>query len=236
METKSGIVLRSIFAILASFIFGIGRVVYADNSIAGMWQKPGEFLLIFACTGILFYLALLVMELLLDTQELKKTLASITEHKFFLPSIMLILAVLYGICYLTYFPGIFGYDIDQQTWQITGSVPWNNHHPVLHTLIWKVFYDLEKDSGERTNEINNPEYREVILKMQREQLRWYQGTCDVVPLDFDARFNKEMLFAMAKAQCDTEEELEVVRESVMAGDKMPFVFEKLRLFREGKKN
>ena len=98
------------------------------------------------------------------------------------------------------------------------------------------FYDLEKDPGERTNEINNPEYREVILKMQREQLRWYQGTCDVVPLDFDARFNKEMLFAMAKAQCDTEEELEVVRESVMAGDKMPFVFEKLRLFREGKKN
>ena len=149
METKSGIVLRSIFAILASFIFGVGRVVYADNSIAGMWQKPGEFLLIFACTGILFYLVLLCLELLLDAQELKKTLVSITEHKFFLPSIMLILAVLYGICYLTYFPGIFGYDIDQQTWQITGSVPWNNHHPVLHTLIWKAFYDLEKVTGFR---------------------------------------------------------------------------------------
>lgn len=149
METKSGIVLRSIFAILASFIFGVGRVVYADNSIAGMWQKPGEFLLIFACTGILFYLVLLCLELLLDAQELKKTLASITEHKCFLPSIMLILAVLYGICYLTYFPGIFGYDIDQQTWQITGSVPWNNHHPVLHTLIWKAFYDLEKATGVR---------------------------------------------------------------------------------------
>ncbi|MBQ5375695.1 MAG: hypothetical protein IIU45_02380, partial [Lachnospiraceae bacterium] len=127
METKSGIVLRSIFAILASFIFGVGRVVYADNSIAGMWQKPGEFLLIFACTGILFYLVLLCLELLLDAQELKKNLVSITEHQYFLPSIMLILTVLYGICYLTYFPGIFGYDIDQQTWQITGSVPWNNH-------------------------------------------------------------------------------------------------------------
>lgn len=177
METKSGIVLHSIFAILASFIFGVGRVVYADNSIAGMWQKPGEFLLIFACTGILFYLVLLVMELLLDAQEakteldmsggsdaeaenvisekaglastVKKNLVSITEHKCFLPSIMLILAVLYGICYLTYFPGIFGYDIDQQTWQITGSVPWNNHHPVLHTLIWKAFYDLEKATGVR---------------------------------------------------------------------------------------
>ena len=180
METKSGIVLRSIFAILASFIFGVGRVVYADNSIAGMWQKPGEFLLIFACTGILFYLALLVMELVLDSTKqddelpesdmsggsdteaenvmpdkaglastVKKNIVSITEHKYFLPSIMLILAVLYGICYLTYFPGIFGYDIDQQTWQITGSVPWNNHHPVLHTLIWKAFYDLEKATGVR---------------------------------------------------------------------------------------
>lgn len=173
METKSGIVLRSIFAILASFIFGVGRVVYADNSIAGMWQKPGEFLLIFACTGILFYLVLLCLELFFDKNELeipegadaedvnglsekagfsstvKKTLAGITEHKFFLPFIMLVLSVLYGICYLTYFPGIFGYDIDQQTWQITGSVPWNNHHPVLHTLIWKVFYDLEKVTGVR---------------------------------------------------------------------------------------
>jgi len=177
METKSGIVLRSIFAILASFIFGVGRVVYADNSIAGMWQKPGEFLLIFACTGILFYLVLLVVELVLDREggsdaesqmlsegrpedeveraeenvsvEKKCLLRDLVYDKWFASIVMLTLVVLYAVCYLTYFPGIFGYDIDQQTWQITGSVPWNNHHPVLHTLIWKAFYDLEKATGVR---------------------------------------------------------------------------------------
>jgi len=122
-----------------------------------MWQKPGEFLLIFACTGILFYLVLLVVELVLDreggsdaeSQMKKRLLRDFVYDKRFASIVMLTLVVLYAVCYLTYFPGIFGYDIDQQTWQITGSVPWNNHHPVLHTLIWKAFYDLEKVTGVR---------------------------------------------------------------------------------------
>lgn len=97
------------------------------------------------------------------------------------------------------------------------------------------FYDLEKDPGERTNQINNPEYASIILKMQREQLRWYQGTCDVVPLDFDARFNKQMLLAMMKPNCKNEEEVQIVKESIEAGDKMAFVYEKLRKYREGQK-
>ncbi|MBR1849218.1 MAG: hypothetical protein IJ791_08295 [Lachnospiraceae bacterium] len=160
METKSGIVLRSIFAILASFIFGVGRVVYADNSIAGMWQKPGAFLLVFVCTGILFYLVLMVVELVLDREggsDVERQMLSegrfsyidLVYTGYFTSGVLLILLALYIICYLTYFPGIFGYDIDQQTWQITGSVEWNNHHPVLHTLIWKAFYDLEKVTGVR---------------------------------------------------------------------------------------
>lgn len=96
------------------------------------------------------------------------------------------------------------------------------------------FYDLEKDPGERKNEIDNPEYASVIRRMERELLRWYQGTCDVVPLDFDARFNYKMLWSMLKGNCKTDEERQLVHDSIWAGDKMPHVMEKLRLFRTGK--
>ncbi len=96
------------------------------------------------------------------------------------------------------------------------------------------FYDLEKDPGERKNEIDNPEYASVIRRMEREMLRWYQGTCDVVPLDFDARFNYEMLWAMLKGNCRTDEERKLVHDSIWAGDKMPHVMEKLRLYRTNK--
>lgn len=46
------------------------------------------------------------------------------------------------------------------------------------------FYDLAEDPQERYNAIQDPAYAEQIHLMQREQLRWYQSTCDVVPWDF----------------------------------------------------
>ena len=98
------------------------------------------------------------------------------------------------------------------------------------------FYDLEKDPGERTNVIDDPAYAAIIRKMERELLRWYQGTCDIVPFDFDARFNHEMMWAMMKSGCENEEEEKIVHDAIWAGSKMPYVAEALRMYRESKKN
>ena len=71
------------------------------------------------------------------------------------------------------------------------------------------FYDLEKDPGERFNQINNPQYKGQIYTMQQAMLKWYQETCDIVPWDFDARFNKELLWAKIKSSVPPEKAEEV---------------------------
>ena len=96
------------------------------------------------------------------------------------------------------------------------------------------FYDLEKDPGERTNAINQAEYAGEIRRLERELLRWYQSTCDIVPLDFDKRFNAEMLWSMMKGNCRNAEEEAVVKEAIMSGKPIVMVTEMLRKYREGK--
>lgn len=57
------------------------------------------------------------------------------------------------------------------------------------------FYDLERDPNELHNLIDEPEYQQEILKMQRKQLEWYQATCDIVPFKPDNRFSPEMIWS-----------------------------------------
>ena len=97
------------------------------------------------------------------------------------------------------------------------------------------FYDLLRDPGEKHNAVYDPAYAVQIAKMQREQLRWYQATCDVVPLDFDARFNKEMLWAMMKGNAENEEELQLIRSLVDNGLNMAHVYGELAKFRSMRK-
>ena len=51
------------------------------------------------------------------------------------------------------------------------------------------FYDLSK--GEEKNEINNPQYAEIINDMRSKLLTWFLETCDSVPKNKDARFPDE---------------------------------------------
>ncbi len=48
-------------------------------------------------------------------------------------------------------------------------------------------YDLEKDPAEMVNEIDNPAYKEDVLKMKLRMLEWYQETTDFVPNRKDLR-------------------------------------------------
>jgi len=51
------------------------------------------------------------------------------------------------------------------------------------------FYDFKKDSIEVKNEIDNPEYKELIMEMKERLLTHYQDTCDVVPFKKDRRMD-----------------------------------------------
>ena len=94
------------------------------------------------------------------------------------------------------------------------------------------FYDLEADPQEKRNVIEDPKYGAQVLRMQREMLSWYQSTCDVVPLDFDKRFNEEMMWSMMRHNAKNQQEEKRIRERIQAGDTMPQVLEAMRKMRE----
>mgnify|MGYP006276205641 CR=1 FL=1 len=48
-------------------------------------------------------------------------------------------------------------------------------------------YDLTTDPGEQVNRIDDPALRDVRGELAERMLSWYQETCDVVPLELDAR-------------------------------------------------
>ncbi len=66
------------------------------------------------------------------------------------------------------------------------------------------FYDLKADHGETTNEINNPKYADIINIMKIEMLEWYQQSCDIVPFDWDKRYNYDMTWNSIKSICPTD--------------------------------
>lgn len=62
----------------------------------------------------------------------------------------------------------------------------NEYKYILRLYESDEFYVLS--SGEIQNEINNPEYKDIILQMKNELLMWYMKTCDEVPFESDSRF------------------------------------------------
>lgn len=78
------------------------------------------------------------------------------------------------------------------------------------------FYDLEKDPSEKVNQIDNPVYKDEILRMQLEMLEWYQTTCDIVPYTLDKRDSFEMTWNRIKLLCPKELEGEA-KEKIRQG-------------------
>ena len=66
---------------------------------------------------------------------------SISKNKFIL--ILTIIGIILYLPYLlSFYPGIFCYDASVQFDQVLGISPYNNAHPILHTLIIKFFYSI----------------------------------------------------------------------------------------------
>jgi len=68
------------------------------------------------------------------------------------------------------------------------------------------FYDLKLDPLEEHNVIDNPQYATQIIRMKSDLLDWYQCTCDIVPLDYDARVTPEMMWMRVAHRCTPDME------------------------------
>lgn len=54
----------------------------------------------------------------------------------------LLMALCYVPAIVSFAPGLLAYDTRWQTYQIYGFFDMTNHHPLLHTYLWKLFIDL----------------------------------------------------------------------------------------------
>lgn len=66
-------------------------------------------------------------------------------------------------------------------------------------------YDMENDPGERHNIIDDPAMKETVLKMKEDLLYWLEATSDIVPFEFDSRWNAKGMLAMASKMMKPEE-------------------------------
>ena len=57
------------------------------------------------------------------------------------------------------------------------------------------FYDLEYDPYECINQIDNRNYKDIIIDFEHKMLKWLQHTADIVPYKYDERFTKDMILA-----------------------------------------
>ncbi len=77
-------------------------------------------------------------------------------------------------------------------------------------------YDMEADPREMHNLIGDPALKDTVREMKEELLYWLYSTSDIVPYQFDARFNgRGMLAMMGKAL--SPEEYRRAEEAVNAG-------------------
>ena len=66
-------------------------------------------------------------------------------------------------------------------------------------------YDMLEDPHERHNLIGDPAYKELVTGMKEDLLYWLEGTSDIVPFQYDARFNGRGMLATIGAHLSPAE-------------------------------
>lgn len=130
-----------VYSFAGAFLFIVGKVVYDTNRLESFVEQPGYYIVRGAAAWIVILAVLLLTEYLTGKFRIfkKEEESHVLQGKEFL-ALMLITVVVYSLCYLAYFPGIFSYDIMGQVDQVAGISPYCNYQPVVHTLLWGGYY------------------------------------------------------------------------------------------------
>ena len=146
--------------ILAGIIFAgaevVGGVVYRTGSVGSLFSSGRSFLfsillfLLAACVSAAVFALLTEAAWRIQSRESSKAgrLGRITDllfgrkYSWMILSVLIFLSIL--ICYLAYYPGIFSYDMPEQTAMALGTSPITRFHPPLHTYFWKFCLKMEQ--------------------------------------------------------------------------------------------
>lgn len=138
---KRGCLTECIYGFVIAVVYCLGKTIYETTDFRGIAQNPAKYALLFLGVGIVSAMALGLLDLLLKkAAKIRQwqTARKVVAGRWAFLVLWIILAGVYFICYVSYYPGTFAYDAPPQTYQAYGYDPLNTHHPVLHTLAWRV--------------------------------------------------------------------------------------------------
>lgn len=125
-------ILLSIFQVLGIMTNGnwiVSEVIVTKEVVMFMLAK-------FITYGVIFYNIIKILFSLIEQIDWNKTRKDILKPslKTFIV-VALLLFIVWLPYFLNYYPGITSFDTHYQLMQGFGKVPYNNHHPVVHTFI-----------------------------------------------------------------------------------------------------
>ncbi len=125
-------ILLSIFQVLGIMTNGnwiVSEVIVTKEVVMFMLAK-------FITYGLIFYNIIKILFSLIEQIDWNKTRKDILKPslKTFIV-VALLLFIVWLPYFLNYYPGITSFDTHYQLMQGFGKVPYNNHHPVVHTFI-----------------------------------------------------------------------------------------------------
>lgn len=149
---KNAIFFHWLYGMLLALIFCVGKTICENHDLSGIAAAPFRFALALVLGGaaagaalMLLYQGLMIAKGFRVWEALNRFLA----RRYARLCMWLLLTAVYFLCWLSYYPGTFAYDIASQTWQAYGRAAYNTHHPVLHTLLWAVFIRVGERLGKQ---------------------------------------------------------------------------------------
>ena len=134
-----------VLGVVFAAVFVCGKIIHGEDRLPVLsdFFGGGHLFLIFLLLSVLFSAINFGVMYITDFYRI--------HRREFLPEIMtrwwfgmLLIAVIYLLIYLAYYPGVWSYDIPEQNRMVLGLEPLSAHHPPLHTFLWWFCMQIEK--------------------------------------------------------------------------------------------
>ena len=125
------------FALIFSFMFTLGNLSKFDFQYTIL-----SFIIVFIGWSLILNRFIYLLDKILKKANVNEK----NDNKIPLKRFMLISSIVGFVFFipnlLRYYPGILTYDSEVQLKQVIGALAYSNHHPIVHTMIIKLFFSI----------------------------------------------------------------------------------------------
>ena len=140
------------FAVLYALAAVIGKTLYQDNTLAALYSFGALLRAAVSAAAVcelVYRLVRRVFRLLAHIAD-RRAETGLPPRAVPKGSLLLFWGVIFCCwlpCFLSYYPGIFSYDLPAQTRQMLGLAAFTANNPPLHTLLWGLCLRLQEAAG-----------------------------------------------------------------------------------------